>query len=120
MRCGWYWKVNSPMFKIIAKTMLPSILSIILISVALFSFFLPQLKATLVDHKVGMVRSMAQSVWFILDDLQRQVAAGQLSLDQAQKSAKSIINAVAQRAAYFLFFSCCSVFEEVVSKFSLA
>lgn len=82
------------MIKTIAKAVAPFLFSILLVGGVLFFFLLPQLKASLVANKIAMVESMAQTVWSILDDFERQVQQGRLTLDEAQARAKSIVHSM--------------------------
>ena len=77
-----------------AKAIAPLLFTILLIGGVLFSFLLPQLKESLVANKLAMVEAMAQSVWSILDEFDRQVRVGQLSLEEAQARAKAVIHSM--------------------------
>jgi PAS domain S-box-containing protein len=82
------------MLRTILKTTFPALLSVLLIGIVLFALLLPKLQTALVDQKISMVRSIAQSAWSILDALHARVDKGELTLEEAQGTAKSIVHSM--------------------------
>ncbi|PTN37316.1 PAS domain S-box protein [Desulfonatronum sp. SC1] len=82
------------MLRAIIKTTFPALLSVLLIGVVLFALLLPKLQTALMDQKISMVRSMAQSAWSILDALHARVDKGELTLEEAQDTAKRIVHSM--------------------------
>ena len=77
--------------KFFAHIVLPTALAICLFVAAVFAFIVPSLRETLLDRKREMIRELTQSAWSILVEYEKEVAAGMLSRDEAQRLAVSRI-----------------------------
>ena len=76
------------------KALLPTVAGVLLVGVALYTLWLPQVQSVLVDTKISMVRSMAQTAWSVLDELQQRVERGEMTVAQAQERGKDFIRSM--------------------------
>jgi len=76
------------------RALLPAVSGVLLISVALFALLLPKVRNSLIDTKMAMVQSMAQTAWSVLQSLHERVERGELTLEEAQERGKSVIHSM--------------------------
>ena len=71
----------------IAHIVLPTVLVIGLVAAAVFLLIVPAMRETLLDRKREVIRELTQSAWSILAEYDKEVSAGALSRDEAQRLA---------------------------------
>jgi CBS domain-containing protein len=71
----------------LAHIVLPTLVAISLFAGSIFLWIVPAMRETLLDRKRDQIRELTQSAWSILAEHQREVAAGSLTLDEAQRLA---------------------------------
>ncbi len=74
-----------------AQIVLPTLLAICLFVTAVFVFIVPAMRETLLDRKRELIRELTQSAWSILAEYEKEVEAGLLTRDEAQRLAVSRI-----------------------------
>jgi PAS domain S-box-containing protein len=74
--------------------MVPTLLAITLFVAALFAVFLPALEESLLDRKRETIRELTNSAWSILADQEREERRGTVTRDDAQRLAKSRVEAL--------------------------
>ncbi len=76
------------------RLVLPSVLTIVLFTGALFAVILPALETAFVDRKREMIRELTQTAWDTLAYYHNQEELGSLSRDEAQGQAKAQLRAM--------------------------
>lgn len=76
------------------RLVLPSLLTIVLFSAALFAVILPSVEKAFMERKREMIRELTQSAWDVLAFYQAQEKRGLLTRAQAQELAKGQLRAM--------------------------
>ncbi|MBU1274040.1 MAG: cache domain-containing protein [Proteobacteria bacterium] len=76
------------------RLVLPSLLTLLLFSAALFVVILPSVENAFMERKREMIRELTQSAWDVLAYYQAQEKAGLMSRAQAQAQAKAQLRAM--------------------------
>ncbi len=71
----------------LAHIVLPTVLVVGLFATAVFLIIVPALRETLLDRKREVIRELTQSAWSILAEYDKEVAAGLLTKEEAQRLA---------------------------------
>ncbi len=79
---------------VLLRLVLPSVLTIVLFSAALFAVILPSVEKAFMERKREMIRELAQSAWDVLAYYQAQERLGRLTQAQAQELAKQQLRAM--------------------------
>ncbi len=83
------WRLSA-----ILRLVLPSVLTIVLFTGALFAVILPALEKAFVDRKREMIRELTQTAWDTLAFYHAQEEQGRLARSQAQEQAKAQLRAM--------------------------
>ncbi|MFH2125197.1 MAG: hypothetical protein ABIK12_01700, partial [Pseudomonadota bacterium] len=67
------------------RLVLPSVLTLLLFSAALFAVILPSVETAFMDRKREMIRELTQSAWDVLAYYQAQEKKGLITREQAQE-----------------------------------
>lgn len=78
-RINWRW--------LSLRIVLPSLLVIGVFMILLFAYLIPTVEERLIDRKREMTAELTNSAWSILDEYHREVQAGEISLEAAQRAA---------------------------------
>jgi PAS domain S-box-containing protein len=78
----------------ILRLVLPSVLTIVLFTGALFAVILPAVEKAFVDRKREMIRELTQAAWDTLAFYRTQEKSGRLTENQAREQAKAQIRAM--------------------------
>ncbi|MBU4567245.1 MAG: cache domain-containing protein [Desulfarculus sp.] len=76
------------------RLVLPSVLTLLLFSAALFAVILPSVETAFMDRKREMIRELTQSAWDVLAYYHAQEAKGLITREQAQQKAKQQLRAM--------------------------
>ncbi len=75
------------MKRLVARTVLPAMLAIVLFSGVVFLYLLPSFNRVVMDQKRLMIRELTESAWNILARFEAEESAGRLARDAAQRAA---------------------------------
>ncbi len=75
---------TSGRMRLLIPMVLPALAVIVLFTVALYGYFLPRFEEALLERKRETIQELARTVWSILDEAEKQVQAGLISLDEAK------------------------------------
>lgn len=86
--------VKSVAGRMLVPMVLPALAVIALFTLALFGFFLPNFEDALLERKRETIRELTRTIWSMLDEADRQVQQGTLSLQDAQTEALERVRAL--------------------------
>lgn len=78
----------------LVRLVLPSVLTLLLFSAALFAVILPSVETAFMDRKREMIRELTQSAWDVLAYYHAQEKKGLITREQAQEKAKQQLRAM--------------------------
>lgn len=73
------------------KSLLPIAVSLIIITITLLYYVMPQIKATILEKKKEGLKNVVELAYTTFAGFDKQVKAGKMTLDSAQKQAKQVI-----------------------------